>query len=124
MVILLLKSRVRMIKKIIIGLVAGIISGLFSTGGGMILVPSFIYFLNMDDVKARATTITCILPMVIATTILYAKNQYLDWNLGVMVAVGGIIGGFIGSKFLNKIPKIWLKISFIIFLIYVGLKMI
>lgn len=113
-----------MIKKIIIGLVAGIISGLFSTGGGMILVPSFIYFLNMDDVKARATTITCILPMVIATTILYAKNQYLDWNLGVMVAVGGIIGGFFGSKFLNKIPKIWLKISFIIFLIYVGLKMI
>lgn len=124
MVILLLKSRVRMIKKIIIGLVAGIISGLFSTGGGMILVPSFIYFLNMDDIKARATTITCILPMVIATTILYAKNQYLDWNLGVRVAVGGIIGGFIGSKFLNKIPKIWLKISFIIFLIYVGLKMI
>lgn len=113
-----------MIKKIIIGLVAGVISGLFSTGGGMILVPSFIYILKMDDVKARATTITCILPMVIATTILYAKNQYLDWNLGIKVAIGGIIGGFIGSRFLNKLPKIWLKISFVVFLVYMGLNMI
>ena len=40
-----------MIKKIIIGLIAGIISGLFSTGGGMILVPSFIYLLKMDTEK-------------------------------------------------------------------------
>lgn len=113
-----------MIKKIIIGLMAGIVSGLFSTGGGMILVPSFVYFLKMDDVKARATTITCILPMVIATTFFYAKRQYLAWGLGVKVAIGGIIGGFIGSKFLNKLPKIWLKISFVVFLIYMGLNMI
>lgn len=113
-----------MVKKIIIGLVAGIVSGLFSTGGGMILVPSFVYILKLNEVKARATTITCILPMVIATTLLYAKNQYLDLNLGVKVGIGGILGGFIGSKFLNKLPKIWLKISFAIFLVYIGANMI
>ena len=63
-----------MLKKIFIGLIAGIISGLFSTGGGMILVPSFIYILKMSEVNSRATSITCILPMVIATCFFYARN--------------------------------------------------
>ncbi len=113
-----------MVKKIIIGIVAGIISGLFSTGGGMILVPSFIYILKMDEVKSRATSITCILPMVIATSFFYARNQYLNFKVGIYAAIGGIIGGYIGSKFLNKIPDYILKITFAIFLLYIGIKML
>ena len=42
-----------MVKKILIGLIVGIISGLFSTGGGMILVPAFIYFLKLNEKQAR-----------------------------------------------------------------------
>ena len=45
------------LKKLLIGVIAGIISGLFSTGGGLILVPAFLYFLNLDAVKTRATSI-------------------------------------------------------------------
>ena len=113
-----------MLKKIIIGMVAGLISGIFSTGGGMILVPAFFYILKMNSVEARATSIVCILPMVIASSIFYAKNDYLNWNTGIMCAIGGIIGSFIGSKMLNKIPESILKITFIVFLIYVAIKMI
>lgn len=113
-----------MVKKIIIGIIAGLISGLFSTGGGMILVPSFIYFLKMNQVEARATSITCILPMVLTTSFLYAKNNYLDFKIGILCAIGGIIGSYVGSKFLNKIPDYILKIAFIIFLIYVGFNML
>ena len=39
------------LKKIIIGLLAGFVSGFFSTGGGLILVPAFIYLLEMDSQK-------------------------------------------------------------------------
>ena len=113
-----------MLKKIIIGILAGIISGLFSTGGGMILVPAFIYLLKMNEKESRATSITCILPMVIASSIFYARSQYIQWRLGCLCAIGGIIGGFIGSKFLNKIPDWILRLLFIIFLIYIGIKMI
>lgn len=111
-------------KKIIIGLLAGIVSGLFSTGGGMIIVPSFIYLLNMEDKKARGTSIFCILPMVITSGFFYYKGNYIDWNISILCAIGGMIGGYFGAKLLKKIPIQYLKILFIIFLLYASYKMI
>lgn len=113
-----------MLKTIMIGVTAGVISGFFSTGGGMILVPAFIYVLKMNQKEARATSIACILPMVITTSIFYAKNDYIDWNIGITCAIGGMIGGYFGTKILNRVPDYILKITFIIFIIYIALKMI
>ena len=94
-----------MIKKIITGLIAGIISGLFAAGGGMIVVPALIHLFKLEDSKARATSVFAILPMVVASGILYYKNDYLDWTLGIKCAIGGIIGGVIGAKLLKKMIK-------------------
>ena len=113
-----------MLKKILIGLTAGIISGLFSTGGGMILVPAFIYFLKIDERKTRATSILCILAMALTTSIFYFKSNYINLELSIQCAIGGVIGGFIGAKLLNKLPEIFLEITFIIFITYIGLKFI
>ena len=111
-------------KKIIIGLFAGIASGLFASGGGMILVPAFTYLLNMNDVKSRATSVICILPMVVTSGIFYYKNNYIDWKMGLLCALGGIVGGMLGAKLLNKLPVKYLKIAFTVFLIYAAYKMI
>ena len=113
-----------MIKKILIGLVAGMICGFFSTGGGMILVPAFIYILKEKPLIARATSICCILPMVVVSSIFYYKNDYMDWKIGLLCALGGIAGGFLGAKLLVKLPERILKIAFTFFLIYVSIKMI
>lgn len=110
--------------KILIGFCAGIVSGLFASGGGMILVPAFIYILKMEEVEARATSILCILPMVATSGIFYYKNNYIDWKIGVLCAIGGIIGGTVGAKLLNKLSTCFLKIAFTIFLIYASFKMI
>lgn len=113
-----------MLKKIIIGFVAGIISGFFASGGGLILVPAFIYFFKLDDKQSRATSIFAVLPMVIISGILYNKGTDFDWIMGIKCAIGGIIGGFIGAKLLNKASPIILKSLFIIFLLYTSIKMI
>lgn len=113
-----------MLKKISVGLTAGIISGLFAAGGGMIVVPALIHLFKLEDAKARATSVFAILPMVIASGIFYYKNDYVNWNLGIKCAIGGIIGGVIGAKLLNKIPTKILRILFIVFLIYTSAKMI
>ena len=113
-----------MVKKIAIGTVAGIISGFFGAGGGMILVPAFAYFLNMDEKMARATSVFAILPMVITSSIIYLNNDLINWKVAIYCGIGGIIGGAIGSILLKKLPIKVLKITFIVFLIYTSAKFI
>lgn len=110
--------------KALIGILAGIVSGLFASGGGMILVPAFIYILKLSDVEARATSVLCILPMVVTSGIFYYTNNYIDWKIGLLCATGGIIGGVLGAKLLNKLPVKYLRIAFALFLIYASCRMI
>ena len=93
------------LKQSIIGFLAGVISGLFSTGGGMILVPAFIYLLKLDNTKARGTSVFCILPMVVTSGIFYYKENYIEWNIAIFCAIGGAIGGYIRSKIVKKITR-------------------
>lgn len=113
-----------MVKNIIIGLSAGIVSGLFASGGGMIVVPAFISVLKMNEPEARATSVFAILPMVVASSIFYLKGNYIDWKIGILCAIGGIIGGYIGTKLLKRLSDKILKTTFIIFLFYVSIRMI
>ena len=111
-------------KMALIGIIAGIICGLFASGGGLILVPAFIYLIGIEDTKARGTAVFCMLPMVITSSIFYYKGNYIDWNIGIMCAIGGIIGGMIGAKLLKVIPTKYVRIIFTAFLLYVGVKML
>ena len=114
----------KILKNSIIGLCAGFITGLFSTGGGMIVLPAIIYFMKMDEKKARATTIFSILPMVIAASAFYYKDKFFDFPLGIKCAIGGVIGGFLGTKLLKKMSNKYLKIIFIVFLLYASYNML
>lgn len=113
-----------MLKKIVIGLVAGLVSGMFASGGGMIVVPAFISVLKMDETTARATSIFAILPMVVVSSFFYFENNYIEWKVGILCAIGGIIGGYIGSKLLKRLSDKVLKISFTVFLVYMSVRMI
>ena len=108
----------------LIGLIAGLVSGFFSTGGGLILVPAFLYILGMDSQKARGTSVFCILPMVLTSSIFYYKGNFINWNTAVLCGIGGAIGGYIGAKLSKRLPEKSLTIAFTIFIIYVAIKMI
>lgn len=112
------------LKKIVLGIIAGIICGLFGTGGGLILVPAFIYMLKLNPKKSRGTSLCCMLVMVIVSSIFYSKNKYIDLKLGILCAIGGIIGGYFGAKVLKKMPDYILKIVFVIFLTYYSIKIL
>ena len=111
-------------KNKMIGIVAGLISGLFGAGGGMILVPAFSIINKKDEKKARATSLCCMLAMVIASSFFYYKNNYINWNSGLLCAIGGIFGGYIGAIILKKVPDYILKILFTIFILYYAYRML
>lgn len=124
----MIQKNKKQLKKItrlsLIGFIAGLVSGFFSTGGGLILVPAFLYLLEIDSQKARGTSVFCILPMVLTSSIFYYKGNFINWKVAILCGIGGAVGGYIGAKLLKKLPEKYLKIAFTIFLIYVSLRMI
>lgn len=113
-----------LIFEILAGFFAGMVSGFFGAGGGMILVPFLTLILKRSEVESRATTILCIFFMVLTSSIFYFKQNSIDWIVATKASVGGIIGGVIGSKLLISLDKNILQIIFIVFLIYSGIKFI
>lgn len=112
------------LKKMIAGIISGMISGFFTAGGGLIIVPTLLYVFKMEPKKARATSVFCVLPMVITTAFFYGQSNFFDWKIGIKCAIGGIVGGILGAKLLNKIHDKYLRIAFILFLLYAAFRML
>ena len=99
-------------RHILIGLVTGVLNGLFGAGGGSIVVPAMEIFLDMDEKKSHATAIAIILMLSVVSSIFYIHRGFFDLWLWIPVTIGGMTGGAVGAKFLAKISKRWLKIIF------------
>lgn len=112
------------IKTVMIGLLAGIVNGLFGSGGGVIVVPALTAFFSFEQYKAHATAIAIILPITLVSSFFYIKGKYIDFNIAIWVAIGGIIGGFIGAVLLKKIPSRILRIAFGAFMLIAAARMI
>ena len=118
------KNKKAALKIILVGILAGALSGLFASGGGLLLVPVFVYIFKTTEKEARAMSIFCILPMVLASLFFYNKSQYIDFKLGIFCGIGGMIGGIIGAKLLNKVKDKYLILMFIAFLIYAAISIL
>ena len=112
------------LKLLSLGLITGLINGVFGSGGGMIIVPSLILFLGLKDYKAHATAISIILPLSIISTIIYLLNNTIPLKLSFFVMIGGLAGSYIGAKILNKIPTKILSKIFGSVIIYTAIRMI
>lgn len=112
---------------IIIGLLAGILSGLVGVGGGIIMVPLFVIFLGLTQHNAQGLSLAVMLPPV---TFLAVYNYHnagggsIDWKVAVIVSTLFIIGGFIGSKLAIQLDQRILKKVFGVMMLIVAIKLI
>ncbi len=111
-------------KEALIGFATGILNGLFGAGGGSVVVPAMERFLGIDERKSHATAIAIILMMSLVSSFIYVRQGYFDFKLWLLTSIGGLLGGFLGAKFLGKIPKKWLKIGFGAVIIVTAAKLI
>lgn len=88
---------------VLVGLVAGLMSGLFGVGGGIIMVPSLIFFFEFMGADARGTSLLVILPTAIIGTYRNYKLKNLDFTTGVKIGVVGASMAFVGSYLLSPI---------------------
>lgn len=107
-----------------VGFITGLANGLFGSGGGTVVVPCMERFLGVSAHKAHATAIAIILPLSILSMLIYSRNYAFDWSDIISVSLGGMVGGFVGARFLKKVPGKWLHKIFGIFMIAAAVRMI
>lgn len=109
-------------KLVLIGSIAGAVNGLFGAGGGLFLVPLLIHFAKMEEKKAFATSVAIILPLTIASYIIFCLNGGNVWMDALPYVIGGILGGLLSSRLFRKIPVIWIHRMFGVLILYGGIK--
>lgn len=99
-------------KTALIGVVTGLANGLFGSGGGTVVVPCMEKYLDINVHKSHATAIAIILPLSVLSAIIYVFKADVPWLETAVVSAGGVVGGFVGARLLNKISGRWLHIIF------------
>ncbi len=106
---------------IAIGLTAGILSGLFGIGGGVVIVPALIFLLGFSAHRATGTSLVILLPPVgLGAVWEYSRRGAVDWRAAIIVAVMVFVGATLGAFLANKLPGATLKLLFSLFLIGLG----
>jgi len=110
---------------VIIGLCAGILGGLVGVGGGIIIVPALVYFLGFSQFKAQGTSLALIMfPVGILGVLQYYKQGHVDFYIVLVLAIGFLIGSFIGSKISLNLPQETIKKSFAVLMLLIAIKML
>lgn len=106
------------------GILIGAANGFLGGGGGMLLVPLLEKVFKEPTKKAHATAILIILPISIASAIVYLLNGYFKWDFFLSVTGGVIVGGIAGALLLKKLNSVAVGIIFALLMIGVGIRMI
>ncbi|EHI98600.1 MULTISPECIES: sulfite exporter TauE/SafE family protein [unclassified Clostridium] len=110
---------------IAVGILAGILSGMFGVGGGIVIVPALVYLCGFSQLKAQGTSLAIMLPPVgIAAFIQYYKQGQVDVKAGILICIFLVFGSMFGAKIAHIIPISVLKKSFGVLMILMSLKMI
>ena len=93
---------------IVIGMMAGLISGSFGVGGGIIIVPGLVVFLQFTQRLSHGTSLLAILPIAAAALVGFIFHDSIDVVYGLFLGLGSIFGALLGTKLLGSISNIWL----------------
>jgi uncharacterized membrane protein YfcA len=110
---------------IMVGLIAGVISGLLGIGGAIFMIPMLVLILGMNQHVAQGSTLAMMLPPVtILAVMTYHKNGNLDWKIAGLLCLGFVFGSYFGAHFATAIHPAVLKKIFGVVLIIAAVKMI
>ena len=110
---------------IVVGIAAGMLSGLVGVGGGIVIVPSLVYFIGFSQKTAQGTSLGLILlPVGILGVLQYYKQGHVDLRVVAILAVGFLLGSYYGSRIALSLPQETIKKIFAILMILIAIKML
>ncbi|HVZ24596.1 MAG TPA: sulfite exporter TauE/SafE family protein [Sediminibacterium sp.] len=109
---------------VIVGLLAGFLSGLVGVGGGIIIVPALVLLLGFSQKLAQGTSLgILLLPVGILAVLQYYKQGYLNLQYVAIVSIAFVVGGYLGSKLALSLSDEKMKRVFAIVLMIMAVKM-
>ena len=110
---------------ILIGLAAGFLGGMVGIGGGVIIVPALVLLFGLSQHNAQGISLAMMLfPVGLFGVLNYYKKGYVDFKYAGLIAVGFLIGSYLGSKFSLTLPQELVKKIFAVVMILLALKML
>ncbi|MHB8892209.1 MAG: sulfite exporter TauE/SafE family protein [Candidatus Limnocylindrales bacterium] len=108
----------------VIGLVGGVLSGLFGIGGGLVIVPGLIILAGFSAAKAAGTSLAALLlPVGLLGAIEYYRAGQVDMRAAVVIAVGLLLGAYLGARIGTSLDPVIAQRAFGIFLLVVGARL-
>lgn len=109
----------------IIGLVAGILSGLFGIGGGIVIVPLLIVLVGLTTTQAAGTSLAALLlPVGALGALEYWRGGFVDLRFAALLAVGLLLGAYLGARLGISLPVEVVQRGFGVLLVIVGVRFI
>jgi uncharacterized membrane protein YfcA len=110
---------------LLIGIASGVLSGFVGVGGGIIIVPAFIFLLGMNQINAQGTSLfVLLLPIGILAVMNYWKAGQINWTYGLVVSLAFVVGGYFGSKMALKISPNLVRFIFGIIMVLISVKLV
>ena len=110
---------------IVIGLLAGILSGLVGVGGGILMIPLLIMFLGLTQHEAQGTALFAMLPPIgILAAMNYYKEGFVKWEYAAVIALTFVVGGYFGSKLAISLPAQTVRKVFGVIMLIGAIKLI
>jgi uncharacterized membrane protein YfcA len=108
-----------------IGLAAGILSGMVGVGGGIVMVPAMVYFLAFPQHRAQGTSLALMLfPVGLLGALNYYRKGHVDLRVAGLLAVGFVLGSYLGSRFSLSLPQATVRRIFALVMLAVALRML
>ena len=102
------------------GIAAGLTNGVFGGGGGIPLLMLLTKWAGVEEKKAFATCVAVIFPMCVVSAALWCRRAELSLTTALPYLIGGFMGGLVGGRLFRKMPNVWLRRIFALFLLYGG----
>ncbi|MBI5150236.1 MAG: sulfite exporter TauE/SafE family protein [Candidatus Omnitrophica bacterium] len=109
---------------ILVGFLAGTLSGAFGIGGGTVMVPLMVLWFGLTQHQAQGTALAVMLaPVFILAVMRYYAAGNVKVQMALFIACGFVVGALLGAHLVQGIPDATLKRTFGVFLILLGIKM-
>jgi uncharacterized membrane protein YfcA len=109
---------------VLLGIATGVVASTMGIGGGIIFVPSLVVFFGFTQHIAQGTSLAIIVPTAVVGTVLHAKRGRVEWRVALLIAVGGVVGGLIGSRAALALDPDLLRRMFAALLVAIAVRML